>query len=706
MAEYHPATRDPLRFGVFEIDPSARELRKHGVRIKLQDQPFAVLLILLEKPGQLVTKEELQQRLWAADTFVEFDKGIYNAMKRLRETLCDDAETPRYIETLPRRGYRFIAPVQRCNGAGQRLELPPAPQPTFHFVGTKRLALLASCVCAVMLAVIFFRAKLQSFPPIPKVVDSFQITKDGLRKADAAYMLVSDGTRLYFQVGSFDDTEHNTSLVQVSANGGETARIPVSFRNPIAFDFSQTHSELLLGEGEFGSSGWPLWVLPLPAGPPHRVGDILARDACWSADRRRLAFSSGKDVLVAEANGSEKHKLATADDFDEASWIRFSPDGKRLRFSVVKWAADKWEVMEMASDGTGLHRLAIHGGCCGTWSVDGKYYFYRKGRDIWVLPERRSLFGEVELGAPVQLTAGPLAFGGPTPSTDGKNLFVVGSQQRIELVRYDSRARQFSPFLGGISAGELEVSPDGQWVTYTTFPESDLWRSKIDGSERLQLTFAPINAHEPRWSPDGKQILFADWPHKIFVVPANGGAPRQLMPADKPDTIGAGAWLPDGNSIIFGRGMGCRDGDNSCEAIYRLDLKTQQVSKVPGSEAMIAARLSHDGHYLTALRMGQNKVMLYDLKTDRWSELAQGWGSIVWSHDSRSVYLRKHETKPAELIRISVPDGKVQRVLDLTGVTLGGLWPDWISLLPDDSPLLMLDRSTEEIYRLDLEYRY
>src|SRR5215468_7342861 len=118
MADHHPATKDPVRFGVFELDPCAGELRKHGVRIKLQDQPFAVLLILLEKPGQLVTREELQRRLWPADTFVEFDKGIYNAMKRLRETLGDEAETPRYIETLPRRGYRLIAPVQRRDGIG------------------------------------------------------------------------------------------------------------------------------------------------------------------------------------------------------------------------------------------------------------------------------------------------------------------------------------------------------------------------------------------------------------------------------------------------------------------------------------------------------------------------------------------------------------------------------------------------------------
>src|SRR5262249_27478902 len=144
MPDHRLAMAEPLRFGVFEIDPSARELRKHGVRIKLQDQPFAVLLILLEKPGQLVTKEELQQRLWPADTFVEFDKGIYNAMKRLRETLGDEADTPRYIETLPRRGYRFIAPVQGRDGAGKPPELSLTSEPTPRLTATKRLALLAS----------------------------------------------------------------------------------------------------------------------------------------------------------------------------------------------------------------------------------------------------------------------------------------------------------------------------------------------------------------------------------------------------------------------------------------------------------------------------------------------------------------------------------------------------------------------------------
>jgi hypothetical protein len=136
--------------------------------------------------------------------------------------------------------------------------------------------------------------------PIPRVADSSQVTKDGLPKSNATFMLVSDGTRLYFQEGPFDDTEKNTTLVQVSAQGGETGSISLTLRNPIALDFSQSHSELLVsgGESELSNPERPLWSLPLPAGPPHRVGDIVALDACWSPNGRELAFTSGKNVAT------------------------------------------------------------------------------------------------------------------------------------------------------------------------------------------------------------------------------------------------------------------------------------------------------------------------------------------------------------------------------------------------------------------------
>src|ERR1700693_2730191 len=112
----------PVRFGAFEVDLRTGELRKHGIKIKLQEQPLQILQQLLEHPGEVVTREELQKRIWPADTFVDFDHGLYSAVQRLRDALSDTAETPRYVETLPRRGYRFIAAVDNGNRGEAKVE--------------------------------------------------------------------------------------------------------------------------------------------------------------------------------------------------------------------------------------------------------------------------------------------------------------------------------------------------------------------------------------------------------------------------------------------------------------------------------------------------------------------------------------------------------------------------------------------------------
>src|ERR1700751_2359486 len=126
MAMERSARPRIVRFGTFEADLSTRELRKGGVRIKLHGQPFEILVMLLERPGELVTREDLQQRLWPTDTFVDFDHGVNTAINRLRETLGDSAENPRFVETVPRRGYRFIAPVDSQGSAGPGSNAVPA----------------------------------------------------------------------------------------------------------------------------------------------------------------------------------------------------------------------------------------------------------------------------------------------------------------------------------------------------------------------------------------------------------------------------------------------------------------------------------------------------------------------------------------------------------------------------------------------------
>ena len=294
MADHPPSANNPVRFGVFELDPHAGELRKHGVRIKLQDQPFAVLLVLLEKPGHIVTKEELQKRLWPADTFVEFDKGIYNAMKRLRETLGDGAETPRYIETIPKRGYRFIAPVtvDVAKEPAAVVRIAPATSeplrtaegPT-RSTSARRLVLLLS-IAGVLVFAVAVKMWLNLRSSLPRVIDSVQLTRDGLSK-DFTARLLGDGTRLYFQ----ESLAGGTALVQVSTQGGETGQIAFNLERPMAVDISPARSELLVTAGEFQGVSYerPLWVVPLPVGAPHRVGDILAHDARCAAQKFHLA---------------------------------------------------------------------------------------------------------------------------------------------------------------------------------------------------------------------------------------------------------------------------------------------------------------------------------------------------------------------------------------------------------------------------------
>jgi Tol biopolymer transport system component/DNA-binding winged helix-turn-helix (wHTH) protein len=699
MAELAPADQ-LVRFQGFELNLQTGELRKGGTRVRLQDQPFKVLVALVQRPGQLVTREELRRLIWPEHSFGDFDHAINLAVTKLRGSLGDSADVPHLIETLPRRGYRFIAPVEspgtEVDEPNRSAALSRTAKRTNHLASIKGLVLLFSFLGFLLLAVVIVWLNARS-PSLPTIGDSGQITNDGLPK-DA--ILVTDGARLYF----IERPNDVPSLVQVSVAGGETARTAVPLQYNVLFDISPAHSEFLMNTGGFSTEISPdlqLWSMPVLGGSPHRIGEIQAHDACWAPDGDHIAYASGQALYLAMADGSEARKLTSVD--GSVSWIRFSPDGRRLRFSVgdIKHFPSVWEVMLSGRD---LHRLTD--GCCGSWSPDGKYYYFWNW-GIWVLPERRSILHRAG-SAPVKLTTEVLNLQAPVPSLDGKKLFVVGIQGRGELLRYDRKAKEFVPFLGGISATEVDVSRDGQWVTYTTYPEFAIWRSRVDGSDRLQLTFPPMNAHEPRWSPDGRQIVFNDFPSKLFVVSAEGGTPRQLMPEDHPDLIGAATWSPDGDSIVFGQWTGTMDSIAS----YRLDFKTNQASKLQSSEHVYSARLSPDGRYLSAFRLNQHILMLYDFSTQTWSELGRGNYSFNnWSHDGKFVYVRNliggdrgTENQQVELDRIRISDHKVERIFSLKDMTPPG-WAGWISLDADDSPILMRDRSTQEIYRFDLQFR-
>jgi Tol biopolymer transport system component/DNA-binding winged helix-turn-helix (wHTH) protein len=710
-----------LRFGVFDVDPREGELRKSGLRIKLQDQPFQVLVMLLERPGEIVTREELQRRLWPADTFVDFDHSLNSAVKKLREALGDQPENSRFIETLHRRGYRFIAPVEAVQdipriatgwlregqlgkvGAGAAEGSPGHRVPTWmKVVGVSVLLLGAGSAVAWWV-----------WPaPAPRILNYTQLTKDGADKINVVSIgsirppIVTDGSRLYFT-----ELQRGASSVigQVSVAGGETAIIPTPFPNVGVLGISPNGADLLAYTWLANELEVPLWVVPVLGGAPRRIGDVT-QDATWSPDEQ-IVLTRDHDLYVAQSDGTGARKLVSVEGFPV--WPRWSPDGKVLRFTEHDPKKDSSSLWEVSADGTQPHPVlpnwSNHAAeCCGNWTPDGKYFVFqstRNGRaDLWAIREKRNSWRK-EDREPFQLTAGPMSLSLPLPSKDGKKLFALGTKPRGELVRYEAKSGQFVPYLDGISAGGLAFARTGDLVAYVAYPEGTLWRSKLDGSERSQLTFPPLEVLAPRWSPEGKRIAFMGrqpgqgW--KLYLVAAEGGnSPQELLPGN--DGQAGPDWSPDGNSVVFGGFPEEISGDASATSIRLLDLKTHQTSMLSGSEGLYCPRWSPDGRYISATAADGQKLMLFDATNQKWTEPENlPEGCPAWSHDGKYLYFQSFDVKEPAFFRMRVSDRKRERFAEINLRRNEADWFWWNGLAPDDSPLLLRDESSEEIYALD-----
>ena len=416
---------------------------------------------------------------------------------------------------------------------------------------------LAAGIVILAIAATFVWLRLPQTPP--RVLATTQLTKDGVPK----YGVLTDGSRLY--IG--ESKGPSQFLAQAAVTGGETSPIPTPFPAVRLLDISHDHSQLLV-ENMHGFEAAEFWALPLPSGPPRRIADVTGGAGTWSLDGRQLVFVRGENVYLAKADGTDAHELFTGPTGANgaASGFRFSPDSIRIRFTFRNEREPLHSIWEVPADGTNLHPLLPGlknrpSECCGTWSPDGRYFLFLindnpllEGGNIWALQESNSAFRK-NTSRLFQLTAGPMLFGAMTSSPDGKKLFAQGLQNRGELVRYDAQRRAVVPFLSGIWATDLRFSRDGQWVAYVSYPEGTLWRSRVDGSDRLQLTNPPVFAALPRWSPDGTQIEFMDMqagrPWKIWLISAQGGAAQEMLAENLPQ-VDPG-WSPDGKQMVFGR---------------------------------------------------------------------------------------------------------------------------------------------------------
>jgi DNA-binding winged helix-turn-helix (wHTH) protein/Tol biopolymer transport system component len=724
-----------IRFGTFEVDLEAGELRRNGRKIRLTGQPFQVLAILLEHPGRVVTREELQKRLWP-DTVVEVEHSLNTAINKIRDALDDTAENPRFVETLPRRGYRFIAPLwappepgagdSDCPPEAAAATGPPETDRTKSIPAATRVRshrnwmVLGGGVAALLAALALAAWILRSPLRPPRITDYVQLTNDGRARTIGG----TDANKLF--VNTFQPDE----LAQVSISDGRSAPFRIDVPNakqcqsavPTVRDVSSDGSLLLVlcYAGLYENQVWIVGAL----GRPARLL-ITAQDATLSADGKSVVYSTPEGAIYRiPSAGGESRLLVPA--MVQKGQVKFArdlacaPNGKSIRFTTEQ------AIWEVSANGENLHRLLSPArwtspSCCGRWTPNGDLFVFIYGQspvhhdlsqhaaEMWAIDER---YGRLRRpnAEPFQIMPGPLRWADPIPSRDGKHIFSRGVTLRGELARYDPQSKQLQPYLGNISAVELAFSRDGNYVAYVTFPDGILWRANLDGSNVVQLT-QPSKNHVamPSWSPDGSQItylgIFGQGQSSVFSIPSKGGFPRALLP--EPNEFDNDPnWSPDGKEMVFARfpadvNFPINVGDVKIKIV---DLETHQISVLLDSKATFSPRWSPNGRYIAGLRLPDSEVRVYDLKTQKWLPLAKSANANypAWSKDSRFIYAECFGEEVG-IYRLPITGGPAELVLDLTHIPQTGWWGFWFGLDPTDAPLVLRDAGAYEIYALTLD---
>jgi Tol biopolymer transport system component/DNA-binding winged helix-turn-helix (wHTH) protein len=690
------------RFGLFELSVEAGELRKNGVRLKLQDQPLQILCALLERPGEIVTREQLRQQLWPEGTFVDFEHGLNTAVKKIRDVLSDDADIPRYIETVPRKGYRFIGTLAQ-NG----IQAVAAPPPSSPRAGRSRTALLvAGLAFVIVIAALGFRG----LAPATRleILATRQLTFGG---DVAPYSTIeTDGRRVYYVKYS------DGRLYSVSVGGGPESSSLTRFRDPVVLHISPDGSTLLVREmvGPAGELADRIWLLPTNGGPARPLGDIEGQFAAWAPDGKTIAFARQNTVYLTDDQGAVSRRLADVP--GAVSWIRWSPDGRRLRLTVQDTKTDVLSIWEAGRNGT-VRPVAMDldkavSACCGIWTKDRRHFLFRLVRDeradFWVTGDGG---WSLRSAKPSLLSAGGVSMIAAAASPLENTLLGVGHENSRMAFKYDLAHRQLTRFLPELSVANPAFSPDGKWMTLSQVHTGQrvLWRVQSDGREWLQLTDAQLSVHHSRISPDGKRIaLMAKWldqPWKVYWVAAEGGALHEL---NVPVASQADAnWMPDNDSILFGQPPRFFSEPDSPRAIYLHNLQSGSLSKLAGTEGWFSPRLSPDAQGFLALSIDEHKLALYDFASSKWRLLLQsGEKRLVgpfWSPDGQWAYVTTYgRDQHDSLMRIRVRDGFNEEVLSFRDMIASPECWGW-GFAPDGSLIVNCTRPNSNIYAMRYE---
>ncbi len=724
-----------IRFGLFEADLHAGELRKNGLKIKLQEQPFRVLSLLLERAGEVVTREELRQKLWSMDTFVDFEHSLNTSIKKLRQALGDSADNPRFVETLARRGYRFVAPVEQVreqlsnsnllvDKIAKDSESPASPAELLEIekgqtrrwtAGWTWMAVLTALILAGAGWLYFLRSA-----SLPRMNVLRFTSYPGTEKDPA---ISPDGKRLAFVW----DGEGADNFDVYVRSIGPVGELPITVEKPLrlttdpAPDFSPTWSPdgryLAFARVSEGNSA--VYVVPSMGGQERQLTELHFGPVTdgklldWSPDGKSLAvaaMSSPEDrrgIYSISLDKGDRQKLTfPPTEFGGDKSPVFSPDGQTLAFTRVSGYTD-------------FYLLSLNHREPKRLSANARWSF----NSAWTADSREIVFGSWAGGSRqlwrVAVSGGkpePLAIGAngedPTISRHGNRLAYVERIYNSDIWRIEAPTSQKQGVpqttLGLNSSQEdttPQYSPDGRSIVFVSRRTGsyEIWVCDSEGRNSRPLTSFPeasVTA-SPRWSPDSRQIAFDSWEKgrsNIFVVSREGGSPRCLT-EQTPDAFLA-SWSRDGRWIYYCSG---RSGDNQIWRMPAEGGEAVRVTKNGGLESLAAP----DGKTLFYTKLDRvdpnfGSAHIWKIPVEGGEETLvfdRGIYPRFWSLTDEGIYFVPSDWSPRPRIEFfSLATGKVTHVAALEKPPARYFHPG-LSISPDGRQILcaLVEQYTSDI---------
>jgi len=658
-----------IRFGIFELDTQSGELRKAGTRIKLQDQPLKVLIALLERPGEVVTREELKRQIWPEDSFGDFDHAVNVAVAKLRTALGDAADSPRFVETLPRRGYRFMCDV---------IPRPTPPAPSWR--GSKVALRLGGfiLVCMILAGSFFAWRRVSLTGPAGQRLAHRQITFLG----DAAMPAISPDGKFVAYVTA--ESENNQKLMMQALSGGPNLELLHAHKllNP---RWSPDGSELMVRVLESDATKRGIYVVSRLGGTPRPLGVGFAY-FCWSSDGSQVVAASMDSEtgiwLVNKQTGLNKQITAPG-----YQWLRdLDCSVKTGMLLLLTKTSEKNQIWTMKPDGTQQRKLIEEQREIDSprWSPTANeiYYFRREGDTTELV--KLSISGESTQSS--VLVSGLEAGDYLTLSADGSQLAYTRTQSFSNLwlavlapPGAIGKVKEKPLTSGTLSFDDPSISPDGRWIAFTggSTDKSNIYKMTIDGGQPVQLTFfdAAVSA-SPGWSPDGRQIAFIcdqGGTPKVWVVDAGGGTARPLDKTNAATTNNRLAWFPS-PEIIYQQ-PGLRN-----LRVLNVATQTEEPLLRADSEGWLVDRpnFSLDGKKFAIYWNRGTTAGLWVVTPEKHSErlICPSEYPLGWSPDGNFIYAMKRDEP--EILRIGLSDSKQTKTLIVMHGSLhsGSVSPD------------------------------